>query len=109
MLEPFPQAISVSTPQTTVLILDEPPQNTSAVTLPNWEIIYFPTADLMNDPLGEPAFLLHLHRRLFFFFLNKLQMALVHKRLLLLNVILSQNQLSILDRRVWVASTRIFV
>lgn len=65
MLELFPQIISVSTPQTTVLILDKPPQNTSAITLPTWEIIYFPTADLMNDPLEEPALLLHLHRRLF--------------------------------------------
>lgn len=63
--EQFPQAISVPIPQTTVLILDKPPQNTSAVTLPNWEIISFPTADLMNDPLGEPTLLLHLLRRPF--------------------------------------------
>lgn len=55
-----PSSHSVSTSQTTVIILDKHPQNTSTVTLPNWEIIYFPTADLMNDPLGEPTLLLHL-------------------------------------------------
>lgn len=107
MSELCPEIISVSTPQTAAPILAKRPQEASAVTLPNWEIIHFSIMGLMNAHHQGSWLSLHPCTGDALPFLTPAGFSPEKDKLLVSNI-LSQDHPSILARGVWAASTQAY-